>query len=113
MAEGYSMKALQSTENCSKPTGAEVMHQNVRVVEPSLEIHPDDHMWRTGQDWYFSVGESGLRVIELALRMSLLPEVTSILDLPCGHGRVGRFLRAAFPKAKMYFCDLDRSGVDF
>jgi SAM-dependent methyltransferase len=70
-------------------------------------------MWHTGQDWYFSVGESGLRVIELALRMSLLPEVTSILDLPCGHGRVGRFLRAAFPKAKMYFCDLDRSGVDF
>ncbi len=81
--------------------------------KPSTKIHPDDHMWNTGKDWYFSVGESGLRVVELAIRLSSLGKVSSILDLPCGHGRVGRYLRAGFPEAKIYFCDLDRSGVDF
>lgn len=37
----------------------------------------------------------------------------SILDLPSGHGRVLRFLRAAFPEAEITACDLLREGVDY
>ena len=76
-------------------------------------IHPADQMWNTGQEWYFAVGESALRVIRLAVAASWLSEVRSILDLPCGHGRVARYLRAAYPTAQLYFCDLDQSGVEF
>jgi SAM-dependent methyltransferase len=36
-----------------------------------------------------------------------------ILDMPCGHGRVARMLRAAFPEAGLTVCDIDRDGVDF
>ena len=89
------------------------MIQPVIAPQPSTEIHPDDHMWQSGKDWYFSVGDSGLRVCRLAIGLSWLSKVTSILDLPCGHGRVARYLRAGFPDAKMYFCDLDTSGVEF
>ena len=36
-----------------------------------------------------------------------------ILDFPCGHGRVLRYLRAEFPQAEITACDLLRDGVDF
>ena len=36
-----------------------------------------------------------------------------IVDLPCGHGRVMRVLRAAYPDARLIACDVDREGVDF
>jgi len=55
------------------------------------------------------------RVIEQALGAVRRPAgtVRRILDLPCGHGRVLRFLRAAFPHAELAACDLNRDGVDF
>lgn len=84
------------------------------MLQPaSTVIHPDDHMWRSGQDWYFPVGESAARVLRVAAETSWLPRIGSVLDLPCGHGRVGRFLPALFPGAALYFADLDASGADF
>ena len=40
-------------------------------------------------------------------------DVKRILDLPCGHGRVLRYLSAAFPEAEITACDIMREGVDF
>jgi SAM-dependent methyltransferase len=40
-------------------------------------------------------------------------EARTILDLPCGHGRVLRTLKAAFPDASLIACDINRDGVDF
>jgi SAM-dependent methyltransferase len=40
-------------------------------------------------------------------------DLMNILDLPCGHGRVLRTLKAAFPEAGITACDLNRDGVDF
>jgi len=40
-------------------------------------------------------------------------EIGSIMDFPCGHGRVMRALRANWPNAEIVACDLDRAGVDF
>jgi SAM-dependent methyltransferase len=37
----------------------------------------------------------------------------TILDLPCGYGRVLRALKAAFPSAELTACDINRDGVDF
>ena len=62
-------------------------------------------------DHYVSVGLSAMRLIQLAVRGRKAPE--RILDLPCGHGRVTRMLRACYPSAQITACDLDRSGVEF
>jgi SAM-dependent methyltransferase len=77
------------------------------------EIAADDEMYNTGKEWYFSVGIDGLRAILSVLTLAKLKSVDSILDLPCGHGRVGRYLRSAFPEAEMTFCDVNQSGVDY
>jgi len=77
------------------------------------DVAPDDDMYHSGKEWYYSVGESGLQCVLQSLCFSKLGTVASILDLPCGHGRVARHLRAAFPEAQMSFCDLDASGVEF
>jgi SAM-dependent methyltransferase len=79
------------------------------------EIAPDDEMLRDNTAHYFDVGESALQVIVNALESLRRPavSVTRILDLPCGHGRVLRFLRNAFPAAQLTACDLNRAGVAF
>ena len=78
----------------------------------STVISPNDHMWLTGPQWYFDIGLSAIECITRALATA---HVTpgSILDFPCGHGRVCRMLRAAYPAAQLTVCDLDRDGVDF
>ena len=82
-------------------------------MEVIKTIHPDDHMWITSADNYFAVGESGLMCVRRANDFTFSSPVRRILDLPCGHGRVARYLRAWCPDASMSFCDIDRSGVDF
>jgi SAM-dependent methyltransferase len=78
----------------------------------STVISPNDHMWKTGQPWYFEVGLSALECIKRALATANITPV-SILDLPCGHGRVCRMLRMAFPDAHLSVSDLDTDGVGF
>lgn len=84
-------------------------------MQPDIDrtIHPHDAMWQPSESWYFAVGRSAFRLVDLAARTSWLPRISSILDLPCGHGRVARHLRAGFPDAQMYFCDIDHAGADF
>jgi SAM-dependent methyltransferase len=36
-----------------------------------------------------------------------------VLDFGCGHGRVMRMLKAAFPDAQLTACDLDPDAVDY
>lgn len=74
-----------------------------------------DEMYRGDEEHYFDVGESALHCIEAALFTAGRHRsgIRRILDLPCGHGRVMRFLRKAFPKAELTACDLNRDGVAF
>jgi SAM-dependent methyltransferase len=84
-----------------------------RRANVSRVVDPADEMYNSGKDWYFSVGSNGLSCVLNGLILSRLLTVNSILDLPCGHGRVGRHLRAAFPNAHISFCDTNLSGVAF
>lgn len=81
----------------------------------SREVSPADEMFHANEEHYFDVGASALHCIETALLAARRPRdtITRILDLPCGHGRVLRFLRHAFPEAEVVACDLNRDGVDF
>ena len=64
---------------------------------------------------YFGVGQSALRLVKLGLLASgkSADSIRSILDFPCGHGRVLRTLHAAFPGARLTAGDLLREGVAF
>ncbi len=93
--------------------GASQIYERYRRSPVERAVSPEDVMWRSGKDWYFDTGESALRCILSALVLSRLDEVTSVLDLPCGFGRVSRHLRTAFPAAGLSFCDIDPAGVAF
>lgn len=69
---------------------------------------PGDALWH-----YVRVGQSAFRCVQVALAAVGAPPPARILDLPCGHGRVLRVLRAGFPAAEIHACDLNRDGVDF
>jgi SAM-dependent methyltransferase len=87
---------------------------------PILEtIAPDDGMYdrevspHDALRHYFDVGRSALTCIRIALAAANRSTVNTILDLPCGHGRVLRTLRAAYPEASIHACDLLTAGVEF
>jgi len=63
--------------------------------------------------YYFEVGRSAADCILLALGAARVTHVNRVLDLPCGHGRVLRHLKALFPHAEIDACDLDKDGVAF
>lgn len=77
-------------------------------------VSPSDEMF-LNEEHYFAAGLSALEWIGLSLDAAHKPpgEVGSVLDLPCGHGRVMRYLRAAFPRAEITACDLSKDAVDF
>jgi SAM-dependent methyltransferase len=85
------------------------MHTDLAYV---TTISPRDHMWATGQQWYFDVGMSALDCVRRALETAGVTP-SSILDMPSGHGRVARMLKAAYPQAHLTVCDLDPDAVDF
>jgi len=76
-------------------------------------IDPLDHMYNTGASWYFQVGEEGLRAVRRVLNLSDNCAVRKVLDLACGHGRVARYLRAGFPDAQLFYCDIDIQAAEF
>jgi SAM-dependent methyltransferase len=78
-------------------------------------ISSQDSMFAGDEDHYFSTGRSAILGIKRAIACASDDFATSprILDLPCGHGRVLRHLRAEFPNAEITACDLLRGGVDF
>jgi SAM-dependent methyltransferase len=88
---------------------------NYRNGQVATAIHPEDHMMNTSVklDDYEIVGESGLQVVLSALAISRKQTVYRIMDFGCGHGRVARYLRAAFPKAEMWCSDIDPDAVAF
>lgn len=77
-------------------------------------ISPNDVMHQSAPDYYFHYGRDALRAIGLALRSDGGGRtLRTILDFPCGHGRVLRTMRAALPTAHITACDLDSEAVDF
>lgn len=77
-------------------------------------LAPADGMVTPGlEDQYFDLGRRALELIHFSSELCDKPHYPEILDLPCGHGRVLRWLRAHYPYATLTACDLAREGVDF
>jgi SAM-dependent methyltransferase len=83
----------------------------LRRVDSRISIR--DGMFGVDAEHYYKVGLSAVHCVDEALRRAGASEPASILDLPCGHGRVMRTLAARFPGARLTACELDRDGVDF
>ena len=101
-------KKLASADTLTHEEKALVYHVSARV-------HPEDTMYAVSSDEeYLSAGLSALRCIQYCLNyLNNHKKVRSILDFPCGYGRVLRFLRARFPDADVTVSDIDREAVDF
>jgi SAM-dependent methyltransferase len=89
-----------------------------RELDVATEIAPGDEMYKAEHhDHYFRAGRSALRCIGVAMLAAggnlHDAEPRAILDLPCGHGRILRALKAAFPDASFTACDINRDGVEF
>jgi len=85
------------------------------AIDVDRTISPNDEMFTGNEEHYFGVGQDAIGIINRALISAKKEpgDLETILDFPCGHGRVLRCLRVAFPKAKITGCDLNRDGVDF
>jgi len=79
----------------------------------STQISPHDVMYSSDRNTYFYTGTAGARCVEAAMIEAQLPSPSAILDLPCGYGRILRFLKLLYPEAVLTACDLDRGAVDF
>lgn len=83
-------------------------------VHPKRVLSPADGMLVPGlEQQYFDLGQRALELVLLSSQLCDKPHYPDILDLPCGHGRVLRWLRAHYDYAKITACDLDRGAVDF
>jgi SAM-dependent methyltransferase len=79
----------------------------------SREISRRDTMYRGDLEHYWRVGLSALDCIDEVLDRSPGLVVRDVLDLPCGYGRILRFLGRRFPGATLHACDVDRRAVDY
>ena len=83
-------------------------------TEPGLTlIDPADGMQVPDRAQYFVEGRDALALVQAAVAQAGTTTVNSILDLPCGFGRVGRWFRTAYPAAKLAACDTQLPGVEF
>ena len=79
----------------------------------SSRIYYRDGMYDGDGAHYFKVGLSAISCINEAVENAGLTAVRSILDFPCGSGRVLRFLVGRFPEAEITACELERGPVEF
>jgi len=83
-------------------------------LHPNRTVSSRDTMvWPGAEEQYFDIGRRALELVMFSAHLCDKPHYPDILDLPCGHGRVLRWLRAHYDYARITACDLDRDGVDF
>ena len=83
------------------------------LTSVSSRIYYNDGMYHGDGAHYFKVGLSAIHCVDGALERAGLKDVETILDFPCGSGRVMRFLRQRFPAAQITACELASGPVQF
>ena len=76
----------------------------------SRTISNNETMMDGDLDRYVAVGADAMHAIHHAVG-EIRPK--AVLDLPCGHGRVARHLRASYADADLFVVDLDSPGAAF
>jgi SAM-dependent methyltransferase len=102
---------LQKQRLLSDPSLTETERELLSKV--SGKIYFNDTMYDGDGAHYYKVGLSAIRCIDSALAQAKLTTLRTILDLPCGSGRVLRFLTQRFPEAEITACEIQRAPVQF
>ena len=101
---------------------ARILCPDLGELEVIAEVSSDDVMYkhallvhgkREAMDAYLLSGADALRAVVLALVGARKDAPRTILDFGAGHGRVLRMFRAAFPRAELTACEVDRGAVEF
>ena len=84
-------------------------------TDPFTAIHPKDDMYDSpAKAYYFLYGYEALELLESYGNLERVTgRAVSILDYPCGFGRVLRHFRKKFPAARLLAADVNRAGVGF
>ncbi|MGC2968163.1 methyltransferase domain-containing protein [Paraburkholderia aspalathi] len=77
-----------------------------------VPIHPDDDMFHGSQEHYNSVGTQMADFVSHAAELTG-SRAPTILELPCGYGRVTRHLASRFDPGKIHVADLMVPSVNF
>lgn len=116
MSAGAAAGRRLAARPAARSAAAYVAGRWVRRRKPALPttVNPADTMYDgLGALSYFSVGADALSLIRQSLLLAGTGQPRAILDLPCGYGRVLRWLRAEWPSARLVASDLDRAAVDW
>ena len=79
----------------------------------SARLSRRETMLSTSVDEYFDIGAEAAAFLETCLVETGRHAPSSVLDFPCGHGRVLRMIAARWPQAVLTAGDTDVDGVDF
>jgi SAM-dependent methyltransferase len=106
-----------TADSTATPATAECLVSLERYPKPIRDVSPRDHMYNSATEpkdhSYETLGRLALDCVRSAMVSAQMKTATSILDLPSGHGRVLRHLKAEFPDARLTACDIDHDGVDY
>jgi SAM-dependent methyltransferase len=83
------------------------------LSKANSNIYYKDTMYTGNGKHYFETGLGAIRCINEVIDKGRIDDIETILDLPCGYGRVLRFLVSRFPNTEIVACDLEREAVDF
>lgn len=85
-----------------------------RAESVDLTIAERDDMFVAEQlDHYLWAGTSALEVISEAMLLARKTRFHSVLDMPCGYGRVTRHLVKFFPDSEIFVSEIDKAKQKF
>jgi SAM-dependent methyltransferase len=76
-------------------------------------IYKNDDMYAGNAARYLTIGLSAIQCINDSISRAKDPRIETILDMPCGYGRVLRLLCQRFPHARITGMDIAENAVDF
>ena len=110
LAEAYARITIQAKTTTTKQLKVPTDYPWPDVSKIISEM---DGMFDGNSNHYLGVGISAMQNIAFALEAGFIGHISSILDMPCGYGRVTRVLRVSFSAAEISVCDIDADAVAF
>jgi SAM-dependent methyltransferase len=97
-----------------QPANAKLHGEEGVLAGVERRVVPRDGMYKGDDNQYLEVGANALHLIRLAFEADnrSIAQIERVLDYACGFGRVLRWLRAAFPSARIVAADTDARAVD-
>jgi SAM-dependent methyltransferase len=108
------MTANLLTREQAIEAAAEVQVSRAYAEQVDLRIGEGDQMFDSRNPFhYLRCGASALNCVTTITNLAGVRSYARILDFGCGHGRVMRWLRVAYPEAAIVGTDVYSPGVEF